>query len=73
MLAIRSVSNWSLGLGLRILALTLFEVLRRVDVVTSQNRDGFPTHSRTDLKESPTVPPFPPVAIASAGRLACGR
>jgi sugar transferase EpsL len=48
------VDNWSLWLDLKILALTVRQVLRRTDVVTMQDfaEIDFPVRFRTDLTES---------------------
>ncbi len=48
------VDNWSLWLDLKILALTVRQVLGRADVVTTQDfaEIDFPVRFRTDLKES---------------------
>lgn len=48
------VDNWSLGLDLKILRLTVRQVLRHADVVTTQDfaEIDFPDRFRTALKES---------------------
>jgi lipopolysaccharide/colanic/teichoic acid biosynthesis glycosyltransferase len=50
------VDNWSLWLDLRILAMTVIQLLGHVDVVTTQDFDDidFPERFRTALKDPPT-------------------
>jgi lipopolysaccharide/colanic/teichoic acid biosynthesis glycosyltransferase len=63
------VDHWSLWLDLKILALTLYQVIRRVDVAAAQDVEemGFPLESGPDARPEPSSRPAGSATAGSAG------